>query len=407
MKQKRPMKVCLWGAWYGSKNTGDQAMLIAITKSLRKIDKDVKIVVLSENAKYIINYMNEVGLEIDALNKWEQFPKMLSALREACVLCIGGGVPFYDSLSHIIVFVFLIVLSKLCRVRIMTYAPSTQKLNHPLSRWAYRIILNNLDLITIREAWSIKQIKELDIRKNIIFTADSAIGLEPAPQKRINEILQKEGLDKDKTRPLIGVTTRRLRATHKKAGAHYRKISEKDIDNFQNVVANTCDYLATLGKVVFIPMNTADFDDDREMAKEIVCKMKKGNEAKIIVKKYTALEMMGLLGSCSFVLANRVHSIILAASCGVPFVSIAYDYKFIGITERFNLAENNIDLIDINAEDVIEKVHVVWKDREIISKRLKERTKELKKLVELNAKLAVSLCKNKKIEYAKLNDYCV
>jgi polysaccharide pyruvyl transferase WcaK-like protein len=405
--KRKPFTICLWGAWYGSKNTGDQAMLIAITRLLQKREENVKIVVLSENAQYIKTYMNQEGLEIDALNKWKQFPKMLLNLIRANLFCVGGGVPFYDNLSHIVVFIILVTLSKLCRVKIMTYAPSTQKLKHPFARWIYRVFLNRFDLITLREAWSVNQFKQLGIRKKIVFTADPAIGLEPAAPTRIDEILQKEGLNRDRSKPLIGITTRRLRANLKRTGAHYRKTNKQEIENFKNIVAKAADHLSTIGQVVFIPMNTASFDDDRVMAKGIVNKMRRGSNAHIMVNKYTAPEMLGVFSRCSFVLANRVHSIIFAATCSVPFVSIAYDFKFIGITERFNLVENNFDLVGINEQPVIDKINMVWNDRKIITERLEKRIKELKKLVELNADLAIILCRNHPIDYSKLHDYIV
>ena len=192
-KIKRAIKICLWGAWYGSQNVGDQAILLTITSLLKDRIKNSKFVVLSENATYIERYAANAGMELQALNKWRQIHKTLYALSTSDLFIIGGGVPFYDKLSHAIVCAFFVIVAKIFGCHVMTYAVATQTLTKPINRFLYRNILENLDLVTVRDQLTLRTFQNIGLKRKIILTADPGLALTPVDKTRIDEIFNERG----------------------------------------------------------------------------------------------------------------------------------------------------------------------------------------------------------------------
>jgi polysaccharide pyruvyl transferase WcaK-like protein len=401
----KPVTVCLWGSWYGSKNIGDHTLLMSITRLIRQRDADANIIVLSENARYIEEYMREVNMEVKALNKWRQFPRTLAALMRADLLGITGGVPFFDEWSHILVFFFLVALSKLFGTRVTTFGPSSMELKNPYSRLMYKLILNMMNLIAIREEWSLKHLKGLGIKKEIFLTIDPGIALAKAPQSRVVEILREQDIPCDDRRPFIGIVVRKLVAQHKERSAHYRQMSQFDIDALEASIASAADFLSQKGRVVFIPMNTQGFDDDRESIKKIMGRMKNKHDVHCIMDKYNPLETMGLINNCAFMLVNRFHSLILSFACNVPFVSVAYDVKFHGICDRLKVPEHNYDLIGLESDTLLHGIKQAWEDRQQIKAVLSKQLDTLSNVLQVNFDAAIDLCRHKALDHEKISPF--
>ena len=204
----------------------------------------------------------------------------------------------------------------------------------------------------------------------------------------------KEGIKEYNPQIIIGISIRNLSSSHSIGSEHYRTLTDKDISRYQNAMVDAADFLTTLGQVVFIPMHTVAPDDDREIAKVIISKMKLSSKVKMISEQYSPSEVIGIVSKFSLLLGTRLHSVIFAAACNVPFVTIAYDHKLMGIAESFKMENHALDLIGIDSDILKSKLDQVWKERYKIKMELNQRITELKKLVDFNADLAVNLCLN-------------
>src|SRR3989338_3315452 len=131
-------RVCLWGAWYGSRNAGDQAVLLAITQLLHERLADVHLTVLSGAPSLTESCMADAGWRVEALHKWRHLPAVIRALARADLFLIGGGVPFYDKAAHVLVFAWLVALAKLFGCSVMVYGAASQQLAQPFSRLMYK-----------------------------------------------------------------------------------------------------------------------------------------------------------------------------------------------------------------------------------------------------------------------------
>ena len=388
----RPTRICLWGGGYSSRNVGDQAILISITRLLRARLPDADITVLARDPALIKRYMAAEGLPVRAVNRWRQLASTIRALMQADLFIVGGGVPFYDDLSQVVLLVGYVVCAKLGGARAMTYALSTQTLSHPLSRWAHKAVLNRMDAITAREPWTQEHLSALGLRHPVVLTADPVVTLIPAPSARVEEIFHQEQIVLDPNRPLIGITTRHLTAQHSAGKHHYRRYSEADIREWERCMAQAADRLTGLGQVVFIPMNTAGLDNDWETISEVRRLMSRASDTAVISHRYTAPETMGLIGRCAFLLGSRVHSVIMAAASTVPFVAVAYDRKLTGIARRFHMGPHTHELVGLRGETLIASIDAAWDERDKLRGQLKQHVGEFRAAAERNADLAAALC---------------
>ena len=101
-------------------------------------------------------------------------------------------------------------LAKLFNKPVMVYANGIGPINRKINRFLTRKILNQVDLITLRDKDSRIFLKELDVENdNIYVTADPVFTLEPTKEEIILGIFEKEGIPGDK--PLVGVSVRNWR----------------------------------------------------------------------------------------------------------------------------------------------------------------------------------------------------
>jgi hypothetical protein len=87
----RPKHVVLWGAWYGSKNVGDQALLLAITR----ISDLVGDIPSSPNNERM-SVCGSQSVRIEVLQSLVELRKVVSRFAMPSSR-FGGGVPFFDA----------------------------------------------------------------------------------------------------------------------------------------------------------------------------------------------------------------------------------------------------------------------------------------------------------------------
>ena len=105
------------------------------------------------------------------------------------------------------------VISHDYEVNIMDYGPSLdvcinlpEKLNvnvtfHGVDETYFGL----MDFIAIQEPWSINKIRKLDVRKKVFETVEPGIVLHKAAEARTSEILCKNDVSIEATRPLIRI----------------------------------------------------------------------------------------------------------------------------------------------------------------------------------------------------------
>ncbi len=362
-------KSILMSGYYGFDNSGDDAILKAIVKDLREMNKDIDIVVLSNSPE-----KTEKMYPVKAVNRFNLF-QVIKAIRKASLLISGGGSLLQDVTSNRSLWYYLTVMAiaKLFGKKVMVYSngigPIGKGINRILTKW----VLNWVDIISLRDEGSRKFIESIGIRNRRTYvTADPVFTLEPANQDIVLDIFKKE--DIDKTGHLIGISLR-----------EWKKAEDLEIK-----MAGAIDEILKRynTKVLFIPMH---YPEDLNFCERIM-KLLKEEGAYILKDKYSVEEIMGVISELDLIVAMRLHSLIYAATQSVPMVGLVYDPKVSGILESIGMKYmSNVEELDI--DKLLLDIDLVWNNQKSIKSELGKLQVDLRNKALKNVEMALDILK--------------
>lgn len=356
--------------YYGFKNIGDDAMLMAIINNLRMYKPDIKMMVLSKEPSEI---KSTHGVEsISRLN----VVRIFKAMKRAKLFIYGGGNLIQDNTSSrsLVYYLSTVWLAKKMGLKIMFYANGIGPLENPTNIKMAQRVINEVDVITIREKLSLDELKRLNISRPLIeLAADPALAIEIKDVEEVDKLLFNEGVSG--SGPFVGFSVRKLpgRPKHK-------------TDEYEKAIASTADYLQKRYgiKPVFIPMQY----NDLSIIQNVINRME--TKGYVIKNRYSVAQTIGIISRMEMVVGMRLHALIFAASLGIPIVGMVYDPKIEGFLQYVNQASaGNVRELDFEKlKTVTEKV---WNNRHEIRKHLKSEIKQLKERALKSAKIAVDL----------------
>lgn len=425
-----------------SRNKGDQSILIGTIDAIKKViptseivvstydsaftvDRDVKwvdwifdfkdvvgkglpkkIIWIIQNLIWIIQI--SIWLIIEKYLKINRFLLMseekrrrLQPFKDADIVISCGGGYITDNYGGPLPLFFVlyeIFLAIALRKDVMIYSQSIGPFNKKISKLATKYVLNKVKLITCRESISKEVLLNIGVNKPTVFiTADPAFYLIPANKKRINEILDNEGVIKGKKQNLIGISLRNW---------WYPSFSDPDVrhNNYLKIISRVSDYLIKYlnAEIIFIPMDIKDTStDDRVLALEIIHMMDCQKDVKLIRGEYTPEELKGVIGEMDLFIGTRFHSIIFATAMQVPVVSIMYEHKAMGIMKMLNLERYVCDINELDQNELILKINEAWSNKDEIRTLLKANLSILKELDLINANFVNQLIDFSKIQNQK------
>jgi polysaccharide pyruvyl transferase CsaB len=135
---------------------------------------------------------------------------------------------------------------------------------------------------------------------------------------------------------------------------------------FQDEITGFLDHLSARSDVEIhlVPFRTAEegvhpFDDDRVFALRIAARCRYGH--RLVVHE----ESPGLCGAEDFfrdfdcVVGMRLHSLVLAASAGTPFLALRYDEKVAGFTDEVGMSEHLVEIRPGMGATLLEQVEAM------------------------------------------------
>ena len=302
------------------------------------------------------------------------------------------GVPAYFSA------LFNILLGIATGKPMVVWAASIGSFDKRSTRFLASLVLNRVDMIIAREQVTKEYLETLGVTKPSIYvTADHAFLMEPAPPKRISEILANEGVDKSEN-PLIGISASQLIHHYAFPGIQH---GEERYQRYVAVMAETIDYLVDKlnADVLLISHVIVPNNDDRIISRKIYEQVKYKVRVKLITSEYMADELKGIIGACDLLIGSRMHSTIASTSMSVPTIAVVYGHKSHGVIG--NMMGQDAYMIEIGKYDPDEfldelraKIDDAWAKRDSISNQLRERTQAAKQQAWLNGSLIKGLLEN-------------
>jgi polysaccharide pyruvyl transferase CsaB len=296
--------------YYGFNNLGDEAVLAGIWPALGKVVGATEFLVLSNDPRATV----QLHPGVSAANRW-RWREVAAALKGTDLFVFGGGSLLQDATSarSIIWYALMALLARRRSRRVLWWAQGVGPLRTPMSRRLVRFIARQADAITVRDTASLALLKEIGVRRSIQEVADPAFVLDP-----VTEAATTAGANHAADAPILLA----LR-------------SWKNDTALQSALAGGANDDSLLGRLVRdtggaplikYPMH---LPEDRRFVDDLLQgvggmtardgRSEHGGEAPAAV--------LGQFARARLVIAMRLHALIFAARCAVPFVAISYDPK--------------------------------------------------------------------------------
>ena len=303
--------------------------------------------------------------------------------------------------------VYISLLAKTLRKPIVIFANGTTRLTSQVWIWKFhskrlwkilaKYVLKSADLITVRDEETLLLFKEISCNKlHIYFTADPAILLSPADNKKIKEIMLDEEIRRDNG-PLVGVALSRevLSEAFKSkvnSALRYKKAIE-EIARLLDRLINEMNFT-----VIFIPHSVEPHRDDRVVARDIYQLMRNRHKAKVINREYSPQELKGLIGQLDLLITSRVHAAINALSMLVPsfIFTRSWDrraYNIIG--KMLNQRKWIYEIENLNVNKIVALIAELLNSRKKIRKDLAIAVQYMKEKALFNGKLLKAILKTR------------
>lgn len=386
-----PLRLCLCGGWFESRNVGDNAILAGIADSIQARQKS-DLTVFTSNPDRVARAH---GLSAVAI--WRNPLAVVRALSRADALVFTGGTPFYDKVGHMVHFCGLALASRLRGVPILILGISCRTLNNPLCRKLARSICRRAVYLSARDDQSLLRLDALTGSPGRTrFCPDPAVRMKPASGAWARKELRFLRLEGRGLR--VAVCLRDLGASAKFRTSHYDpSYSRQDLDRFHRAVSGLCTHLV-LGhraRVVFLPMHTDQPDDDRVPARECAALIRKAavrSGVRLAEKQYGPREMKALLGTMDLVVGVRFHSLLLSACMGVPNYALSYAPKTSALMEVLDRGAYAQPIKRLDTARLYRQVDVLLASLPEQRRRLARRNRELNRYfaAELKAMLGMT-----------------
>lgn len=373
----------LVAGYYGSGNTGDEAILTVLLQDLRALRPGLEFIVVSANpdetaAQYGVRSIREADI-----------PALIDAAREADAILLGGGGIFHDywgcasdsilTREHagIPFYSGLPLLAALTARPCMIYAAGVGPLHTEDGRRLTRSAFEQASVATVRDVASRDLLHGLGVG-DVQVTADPAFNLRP---------------DLDRARPIL---SRLLPAGRPVVAVCLRRWLQGDLaEDWDDQVARALDaFIERTGAfVLFVPFQALTrygFTDDVLAGARVMDRMAgSARAASISYDGHSPETVAGILAQCDLVVGMRLHALVLAASAGVPVVGLAYDPKVTSLMLRLGLEEYTVALDAVAGLE--ERMFMAWARRDAIRVQLTVRSAELRQRAADNAGLAIGL----------------
>lgn len=298
--------------YYGFANAGDEAMLTAIVKSLRSRDVSAELTVISGNPAATAARHNVVSI-----HRFNPLA-IINAVRESDLLLSGGGSLLQDVTSRksLLYYLSVLALGRWFGKKVMLFAQGIGPINSAFLRRLTRFVCSNADLITVRDADSLEELRRIGIpEQKVLLTADAVLTLPQADIRQGRLLLQ--SFDIPDNQRLIAVSVRKWQEEEK----------------YLQELAAAADVLIEKydAHVVLLPLQyPVDVDACRKMYQYV----KKTDRCTVLDAACDTEMFLSLTGNFSLLIGMRLHALIFAAVMRIPFVGVSYDPKIDGFIKE-------------------------------------------------------------------------
>lgn len=379
----------IWGGWYGSRNIGDDAILLGLKELIQRVNRgrDFYIRALTTDADQTaaLGVTGEPALvKREAIRPWAWL-RVLRTFARADRVIVSGGTPVFDS-SHAIRTLYL-SLPLLYRTPFVVFGAGVKPLASAYGRRVVPRLLRRARYISVRDDDSRRILTELGV-PDVHLTADSAFFALPASDSAVTHVLAEHGIGGEE--PLLVVAPRLLSPERKRLYLQ-ETMGERVIRETPARLAQAIDHLAPrFGRVVVMAMHFHGPDSDVPIIREIMTRVKEKNVV-FLDRELTPDVAIGLFKRARIVLAVRLHALLLSASMGTPVVGVAYEQKVRSLFGVLGMDAYCHDLFTLDAGALAASVERALENESALRAHLRERVTALRERVLASAQTALRI----------------
>ncbi|HPL80726.1 MAG TPA: polysaccharide pyruvyl transferase CsaB, partial [Burkholderiaceae bacterium] len=287
------MRVVVSG-YHGFGNLGDEAVLAALVQHMTEIAPGVECVALSGDPARTASTHG-----IEAIPR-ASIAAVVRELGRADLLVSGGGSLLQDVTGRgsVPYYAGIMLLARMRGVPVSVYAQGVGPLRSGAARWLARLALSRASVITLRDPGSMELVRQIGVTKpQPTLVADPAFALEPE--------------DADGCRAPLPPRPRVMFALRPWPGARDREAT------YSRVIEGVCARLgANAILLAFQP------DTDLAVASSIadLCEADGHTRPQVVACCGLPGQALSIIAQADLVVGMRLHSLIFAASAGVPAV---------------------------------------------------------------------------------------
>ena len=302
--------------YYGFGNLGDEAVLAGIRHGLSEMIPQHKLLVLTADE----SETRRLHPGTATANRWN-WRAAAGALRGTDLFVFGGGSLLQDatSVQSVVWYGLMALIARRRARRVLWWAQGVGPLRSGLARRIVATIANQADALTVRDKPSAQLLKDIGVRGSIECVADPAFALLPAnPEGPTHSLTLAPRPWKDN----------RLVSVFADGGGPDAVFGP-----------------ATAARMAVLPMH---LPGDADFSKQLV-----GFGGVPVFdwreRGWTPQGALGLVAGSDLVVAMRLHALIFAARCAVPFVALSYDPKVDALAAAAGQGDALIPIAEVTA----------------------------------------------------------
>lgn len=378
MKGTHP-RITLLGSNTG-RNVGDAAILASILEGLSQELPDAEFYVPTHKPEFVDkHYGDKYNVKGVSIQPWTGSIRFFGLTTYSCLLrsdialiCDGiifGRKLFNPFFNWLITLTCIIPWAKMVGCKVVCFSTGIGPFDTPISRKLARFVVNNCDLVIMRENDSKKLAEEIGVTQPIHVTGDAAFINKVSDDNRAQEIAREEGIDL--SQPLLGININSY--TDSWLAEDGKTQARKPfVEIIADGVAQAREKLGNAFTPVVFSTHPMDNGIAYDLAKRI--------NAKVIPNsKYLSHDMMAVMRRCQLFLGMRFHSVVLATAVEVPAIGLVYMPKVRGFMRQVDCEKYAIELGGLTSETVAEKLVDGWNERETLRLKQKQVVDELKR----------------------------
>jgi polysaccharide pyruvyl transferase CsaB len=360
------MKVAIEG-FYGHGNLGDEAILSAFLKAFGHARRSQTVVFTTAPRRVRADH-HVRAIHSRRSSHWRRGLEIFSS----SVFLLGGGgllKDYGESPDSLAGWLGNLTLAQRLKRSTALACVGVENIRFEDTRNRLRDVLEGVDDLTVRDGASLEILRDIGIQREIHVAADPALLLaETVETRRL-----------DSRRPLqVMVSVRHWfsKGAFVEDEVRFARALESLASALRSVVNSRN------AEVVLVPLRTARHDNDVAIADRVASMMACPERTRVLRDTPAVSTFIDMIDGCDLLVGMRLHSLILAATRGVPMVGLSYMPKVSRFMDSIGQTRFCMSLETVSPEQLIELMDVSITDYVGRSQAILEAVEVRRKTVE-------------------------